>query len=83
MRLPSFLLVLLLAVFPLCAWSFTPNQDIVVKVRKDGAGVVIDVDCPVDAPWQVVWEVLTDYAHMPQFISNIACVRKGRPRGAR
>ncbi len=42
-----------------------------VKVRKDGPGVAIDVDCPVDAPWQVVWEVLTDYAHMPQFISNI------------
>ena len=71
MRAPRLLFVVLLAVVPLCAWSFTPNEDIVVKVRKDGPSVAIDVDCPVDAPWQVVWEVLTDYPHMPQFISNI------------
>jgi hypothetical protein len=71
MRMPRVLLVLLLAAFPLCAWSFTPNQDIVVKVRKDGPQIAVDVDCPVDAPLQIVWEVLTDYAHMPQFISNI------------
>ena len=68
-----------------------------VKVRKDGPTVAVDVDCPVDAPWQVVWEVLTDYAHMPQFISNIeysvveetdwrhvcTCVRRERLHGVR
>jgi len=25
----------------------------------------------VDAPWSVVWEVLTDYDHMAKFISNL------------
>jgi hypothetical protein len=31
----------------------------------------VEVDCPVDAPWSVVWEVLTDYDHMAKFISNL------------
>lgn len=71
MRAKKLLIVVLLAVLPLGVAAFTPNEDIVVKVRKDGPGVAIDVVCPVDAPWPIVWEVLTDYAHMPQFISNI------------
>ena len=71
MRAPRFLFAVLLAVVPLCAWSFAPNEDIVVKVRKEGPTVAVDVDCPVNAPWGVVWEVLTDYPNMPQFISNI------------
>ena len=33
--------------------------------------IAIDVDCPVDAPWSIVWEVLTDYDHMARFISNL------------
>ena len=61
----------LLAVLPIPAWSANPNQDIVVRVQVDGQNVAVDVDCPVDAPWSVVWEVLTDYEHMAQFISNI------------
>ena len=71
MRLARFLIVAWLAALPVAAAAFMPNEDIVVNVRKDGPGVAIDVDCPVDAPWPVVWEVLTDYARMPQFISNI------------
>jgi hypothetical protein len=71
MRASKFLFAVLLAVVPLCAWSFAPNEDIVVKVRKEGPTVAVDVDCPVNAPWAVVWEVLTDYSNMPQFISNI------------
>ena len=71
MRASRFLFAVLLAVAPLCAWSLAPNEDIVVKVRKDGPTVAVDVDCPVNAPWGIVWEVLTDYPNMPQFISNI------------
>ena len=71
MRHARLLVVAWLAAFPLRVAAFAPNEDIVVKVRKDGHGVAIDVDCPVKAPWQVVWDVLTDYARMPQFISNI------------
>jgi hypothetical protein len=36
-----------------------------------GQIVAVDVDCPVAAPWAVVWEVLTDYDHMARFISNL------------
>jgi hypothetical protein len=71
MRLARALIAAFLVVLPLGLPAFAPNEDILVNVRKDGAGVAIDVVCPVDAPWPVVWEVLTDYAHMPQYISNI------------
>jgi len=47
------------------------GQDIVVKVEKAGAEIVVAVDCPVAAPPPVVWEVLTDYDHMSAFISNL------------
>jgi hypothetical protein len=63
--------VLLLAVLPLSAWSENKDQDIVVHVQQDGQHITVHVDCPVDAPWSVVWEVLTDYDHMAQFISNL------------
>ena len=71
MRLVKLAIVALAAALPLFAVATAPNGDIVVTVRKDGPGVAIDVDCPVDAPRPVVWAVLTDYAGMPQFISNI------------
>ena len=61
-----------LSLLPFLVWSQNPNRDIVVDVRKNGPQVAVDVVCPVDAPAPVVWEVLTDYEHMPQFISNIA-----------
>ena len=62
---------LLFAALPVCAWSFNANQDIVVRVQKDGPHISVDVDCPVDARWSVVWDVLTDYDHMAQFVSNL------------
>jgi hypothetical protein len=65
------LATLLLAVLPPPAWSLDTDQDIVVHVQKDGQDIAVEVDCPVDAPWQVVWEVLTDYDHMAQFITNL------------
>jgi len=66
-----FLIALALAVLPLSAWSLSTDQDIVVHVQKHGQDIAVEVDCPVDAPWSVVWEVLTDYDHMAQFISNL------------
>ena len=66
------LAALLFALFPVCAWPATAADDIVVDVRKEGAEVAVDVDCPVDASRQLVWDVLTDYEHMAQFVSNIA-----------
>jgi Polyketide cyclase / dehydrase and lipid transport len=65
------LAALLLGVLPVSAWSSDTDQDIVVHVQMNGQIVAVDVDCPVDAPGSVVWEVLTDYDHMAQFISNL------------
>jgi len=63
--------VLLLAVLPVSAWSSDPDRDIVVHVQKDGQNIVVEVDCPVDAPRSMVWEVLTDFDRMAQFMSNL------------
>ena len=65
-------LAALAATLPLCVWALDSRQDIVVTIVKDGPNITVDVDCPVDAPWPVVWDVLTDYDHMAEFISNIA-----------
>jgi uncharacterized protein YndB with AHSA1/START domain len=35
------------------------------------ATITVEVDCPVDAPRAVVWDVLTDYDGMAKFISNL------------
>ena len=65
------LVALMLVLQPVVAWSDAAMQDIVVKVTHDGQNITVDVDCPVDAPVTVVWEVLTDYDHMAQFLSNV------------
>ena len=64
------LLALLIAALSASASGLNPNQDIVVRVEKNGQNIAVDVDCPVDAPADLVWEVLTDYDHMAKFISN-------------
>ncbi len=46
-------------------------DDIAVEVRKDGPAVIVSVDCPVQAPRSVVWQVLTDYEHMASFVTNL------------
>lgn len=47
------------------------TSDIVVHAQKVGDTIVVEVDCPVDAPRGVVWDVLTDYEHMARFVSNL------------
>ena len=56
---------------PSGAASTPAAEDIAVDVRKNGAEVVVRVDCPVRAPLSLVWEVLTDYDHMAGFVSNL------------
>ena len=42
-----------------------------MHAKKEGAEVVVEVDCPVRAPLLTVWDVLTDYDNMSRFISNL------------
>lgn len=47
------------------------DQDIEVHAKKNGQEVIVDVDCPVNAPLAIAWEVLTDYDHMAEFLSDV------------
>ena len=67
----AILAILVASALPVVAPASTDDQDIVVRVQKDGADVTVDVDCPVQTSIAVAWEVLTDYDHMAQFISNL------------
>ena len=56
---------------PAAARAAGDTSAIVVHARKDGATITVEVDCPVDAPRAVAWDVLTDYDHMAKFVSNL------------
>lgn len=68
---PKIIAVLALATLPLTELRAAVDEDIEVRVKKDGAEVAVDVDCPVNASVAVAWEVLTDYDHMSEFLSNV------------
>ena len=65
------LLLLFLSALTAPAAAAAPGSDIMVSVRKEGPEMLIDVDCPVQAPLSVIWDVLTDYDHMSAFISTV------------
>ena len=46
-------------------------KDIVVHVKKDGATIIVDVEMVVQVPPLAAWDVLTDYDHMAQFVTNV------------
>ena len=62
---------LALATLPAAGLQAAVDQDIEVHVKKEGPEVVVDVDLPVNASVAVAWEVLTDYDHMSEFLSNV------------
>jgi hypothetical protein len=47
------------------------DEDIVVHVETRGATVIVDVVAPVAAEIGQAWDVLTDYPHMAEFVSNL------------
>ena len=51
--------------------AFAPDTDIDVRASKDGEFVVVDVDMAVTATQDEVWNVLTDYEHMADFVANL------------
>lgn len=48
-----------------------PERDVTVSVRKNGDTIVVDVSFIVAASQQEAWNVLTDFDHMSEFISNL------------
>ncbi len=51
------------------------SQDIAVAIRRDGEAIEVDVELVVQATPQEAWNVLTDYDHMADFVSNVAMSR--------
>ncbi|TCS35602.1 polyketide cyclase/dehydrase/lipid transport protein [Paucimonas lemoignei] len=48
-----------------------PERDVTVSVHKNGDMIVVDVSFSVAATQQDAWNVLTDFDHMSEFISNL------------
>jgi len=68
----SLAISLVVTAIPLSAWpAAADDRDIIVRVIKNGSEINVNVDCPVAAPVNVVWDVLIDYDHMTRFISNL------------
>jgi hypothetical protein len=51
------------------------DEDIQVHAKKNGQEVTVEVDCPVPPPLAIAWEVLTDYDHMAEFLSDVQSSR--------
>ena len=47
------------------------DSDIDVRASQSGDVIVVDVDLVVRATQNEVWNVLTDYNHMAQFVANL------------
>jgi polyketide cyclase/dehydrase/lipid transport protein len=59
------------AIGPAAAAPTDTGADIDVRASKDGEFVVVDVDMTVRASQHEVWNVLTDYDHMADFVGNL------------
>jgi hypothetical protein len=62
---------LVIAALPVPGVAAAADADIQVRVQKNGPEIAVEVDCPVSTSIAVAWEVLTDYDHMADFISNL------------
>jgi hypothetical protein len=61
------------AMLPAEAFGVPPDsRDIAVATRRDGETFVVDVNFVVETNPQEAWNVLTDYDHMTEFVSNLA-----------
>ncbi len=65
------LIAALLAAHAALAHSAGEDQDISVKVVRDGPTMQVDSELRVRANARDVWEVLTDYENMPRFVSTL------------
>jgi len=74
-------LIYRVAAFALLALVFPPalaqsdDRDIGVRIQRDGARIIVDVNLPVAATAIETWNVMTDYDHMASFVSNLESSR--------
>jgi len=61
---------------PVATRALPPDaSDIAVAIQRDGEAYGVDVDFVVEATAQQAWDVLTDYDHMADFVSNVVASR--------
>jgi carbon monoxide dehydrogenase subunit G len=51
--------------------ALQPGEDIEIHVHVRGERVTVDLSFAVDATRQQAWSVLTDFEHMPDFVTNL------------
>ena len=72
MRNASFLLLMWAVLFTAASRADSPDgKDIEVKVNMAGESVIVDVTFSVPAIQREVWDVLVDFDHMADFVSNL------------
>jgi len=71
LRLAAAIVVL---AFVASAWP-SPAQDVIVRVTRDGGNVMVEADFSVAATQDEAWDVLTDFDHMTQILSNVDASR--------
>ena len=59
------------------------QDDIAVKIKRDGETFAVTVELTVDATPEQVFAVLTDYDHMAKFVSNVVESRIVRRDGGK
>lgn len=71
-RLRCLLIAIGLCTVSAPAYSDMPDaRDITVAIDRDGDTFAVTVELTVDATPEEVFAVLTDYDHMPRFVSNV------------
>lgn len=65
------LVATVLVAYAAVANSAGEDQDIIVKVMRDGSTMQVDSELRVRANPRDVWDVLTDYENMPRWVSTL------------
>lgn len=72
MKRKALLLCMILLGAPMSGWADERHDaDIDVSVLVEDENVSVDVHLPVAASRELVWAVLTDFAHMSSFVTNL------------
>jgi Polyketide cyclase / dehydrase and lipid transport len=74
--IPELRFALAIALFALAGPAFAaPAQDVVVRVTRDGSTFMVEAEFSVTATQDEAWDVLTDFDHMSQILSNVDASR--------
>jgi uncharacterized membrane protein len=80
----NFVAATIFIVAPAFSWAALPGgRDISVHVERDGDAFMVAAELTVAASADEVWDVLTDFDHMAQILSNVDLSRVTNRNGKR